>query len=243
MMDKDCLPLAGIDVRKIVLGDGVQGQSPTLPGSVNGQAQFPALTLLTWRDGNEVPVPRVVGIHLFANKQEPSPGGAVPRRNQVQALVTWGHTGGKFQAIVDVLQGTTFSVFASFVDVQAINTSDTVAAIAASTIPIAGVICPEGPLAGQYPPRRSFAFTGAAATVLQIPLFARELDIIRTVSAGVAVVVSFLEFGGATTIAQFTIPAGSDLLNRPFPIPQGAVTVSIAAVGSGECEAIFYLDL
>lgn len=258
--DTNCIEMAGVDVRKEVLGsDGPQGRTVILPASLANVVNLPQ-GLLRWREPKGVP--RVVGLHIGCNKYTTLPGGVVYNaRKRVVATITWGHDGGKFpvglnhalgpafpqgllSVNVDVLMGVTLSVYGSYVEVSVTNESETEAGAGTGFGPItvSGVLNPEGPLvSGARQPRRSFSFTAGASTIFDIPMFATTLDLLRTAN-GVAYALNFLRVGGGV-IASVAFAAGEDFQKRPIPIPQGANQVEVAAPGSGESEIIFYLDL
>jgi hypothetical protein len=139
----------------------------------------------------------------------------------LQAVVRWGIGGVQAEARVDLVNGTTFSVLATWLRVLAVNFAETGAGPTVKVGAFVGYY-PKAYLPGpQLTEFRAIPLANAAAEVVRIPPYAMELSVL-TQPAG-AYTVEFLMSDGAVVVATLAFAAG---VNR-IPIPGNAQFVRL----------------
>lgn len=163
------------------------------------------------------------------------------------ALVTWGSGGLQApQAEIDFINGTTFSVIASFIRI--LGRSDA-AAVPSTTMLVGAFIGYEPRSAGSAVrgPQRTLktgAIVAGGATVdLTIPRYATSLSYMRN-PLTTALTLSYLD-GPGNVIGIVPLAAGQDISSLVLPIPGDAVTIRLAAAAVDQIagRAIFGLSL
>jgi hypothetical protein len=186
----------------VLLGPPVTGRQP--------------LQLVSWQAPDEIP--RTVNVTISVFKTDT--GSNI--RHRIKGTVRWGHEGASFAADIDLVQGTSFALLCSRVDVLCQDESDGVV-FGATATPVNAMVAPSAPLSYPLPPRRSFVSDGA--TAIPIPPFAATVDVL----GDGAYTIQFLR-DGAVVIATVTVAAAT-MLVRPVPIPNDAIAVVVNVAG------------
>lgn len=193
------------------------GTEIALGGVPGAGARADIQSLVTWAAVDKQP--RVVGVTLGI---ELSPtdvtGGAI----QATGIVDWGVLGAKFQAEIDIVNGTTFAVFADYINIQIRNDSG-VGAVDGFRVRAAIGLGSDLSRSDGVPPTRTVltANLAAGATIITIPRFAKAVDFIRNNFAASSFRIEFQDTTNIGTLGQVDVAVGTQL-TRPLQIPQGA---------------------
>jgi hypothetical protein len=162
----------------------------------------------------------------------PQPGPGV--FNRAFITVTWGVSGARHTAIIDVGRGTSFTVVANFLIVEITNPSF---GAFTSSVAVAASVVVGSTVRGDLKPRftaQTFAATAVGADfIVPIPKYAQTFRVMRAPTESMRI----LQSDVITIYAEHLVAAGLDMEDS-LPIANGASLIRVINTGAAPITAI-----